>query len=63
MKSKVIANKEKDYERRNIHKELCEIMDRQKEKIKDFAWDTLKISNVASSRIIARKYKDAGLDK
>lgn len=55
--------KEKNFERRRICKELCELLDKQKEKVNDFAWNALKISDVEASRMIARKFKDAKLDK
>jgi len=58
-------NKEKnnEVETRRICKELCKILDKQKEKINDFAWNALKITDAEASRVIARKYKEAGLDK
>ena len=54
--------KEKEYERRSISKELCIILDKQKMKVNEFAWNSLKISDVEASKIIARKYKNAHLD-
>lgn len=54
---------EKNYERRNICKELCGLLDLQKEKVNEFAWDALKISDVEASRMIARKFRDARLDQ
>jgi len=61
----MVEEKKKDngIETRRICKELCEILDKQKEKINDFAWDSLKITDAEASRVIARKYKDAGLNK
>lgn len=57
-------DQKKDYERRNISKEMCELMDKHKEKINDFARNSFKkISDVVASKDMARKYKNAGLDK
>lgn len=58
-----MVEKVKAYERRNISKEMCEIMDKQKEKVNEFAWNALRISDVEASKMIARKYKSSGLDK
>ncbi len=58
-----MENDEKDFELRRISKELCEIIDKQKERINDFAWNSLKISDKEASKAVARKYKDAGLDE
>ncbi|MEX0597452.1 MAG: hypothetical protein WD512_13235 [Candidatus Paceibacterota bacterium] len=54
---------EKKFERRSIGKELCEILDNEKEKINHYAWDSLKISDVEASRVIAKKYLKHGLEK
>lgn len=54
---------EPTYKRINVSIELIEIINKQKEKINDFAWDALKITDVEATKVIARKIKEAGLDK
>lgn len=55
--------KEKSFGRRSISKELCEILDNEKEKINHYAWGSLKVSDVEASRVVAKKYLKHGLDK
>jgi hypothetical protein len=50
-------------ERRTISKEMCELIDRTKEKINDYAWEVLHITDAQASRLIVKKYLEAGLDK
>lgn len=55
---------EKDFERRYVSKEFCELIDKHKEKINDFARNSFKrVGDITATRDMARKYKEAGLDK
>jgi len=54
-------NKEKSngIERRYIARELCEVLDKIKENVNDYAWQTLKVTDAEASRILAKKAIEA----
>jgi len=52
----------KNFERRNISKGLGEVLDKIKERVKDYGHGFVKISDVEASNILLKKIKDAGID-
>lgn len=48
-------------ERRYISKEMCELLDKIKENVSEFAWSSLRITDAEASRILVKKVADAKL--
>jgi hypothetical protein len=58
-----MKRKEVDYKRINVSNELIKIIELEKQKIMDYAHECIKVSDIDATKLIAKKYLEANLQK